>query len=54
MMECGSKVAVTASRPIRLNAFSVRRWHTPTYAWNAGLVLGLGGGSRNEMGMTKT
>ena len=39
---------------LRLNAFSVRRWHTPVYAWSAGLVLGLGGGSRTEAGMTKT
>jgi hypothetical protein len=40
--------------PLRLNAFSIRRWHTPTYAWSAGLVLGLGGGSRYDMGSTKT
>jgi hypothetical protein len=40
--------------PLRLNAFSVRRWHTPTYAWNAGLVLGIGGGSRSQMGMTRS
>jgi hypothetical protein len=40
--------------PLRLNALSVRRWHTPTYAWTAGLVLGLGGGSRNQAGMTRS
>jgi len=44
----------TADCPLRLNAFSVRRWHTPTYAWSAGLVLGFGGGSRNDMGVTRT
>jgi hypothetical protein len=40
--------------PLRLNAFSLRRWHSPTYAWNAGLVLGIGGGSRSQMGMTRS
>src|SRR4051794_37024009 len=40
--------------PLRFNAFSVRRWHTPTYAWSAGLVLGIGGGSRYDMGSTKS
>jgi hypothetical protein len=40
--------------PLRLNAFSVRRWHTSTYAWTAGLVLGLGGGSRSDMNVTRT
>jgi hypothetical protein len=43
----------TADCPLRLNAFSVRRWSTATYAWTAGLVLGVGGGSRNDMGMTR-
>jgi hypothetical protein len=40
--------------PIRINALSLRRWHTPTYAWSAGLALGVGGGSRSELGVKKT
>jgi hypothetical protein len=50
----GNDPSCGADCPLRLNAFSVRRWHTPVYAWSAGLVLGLGGGSRTEAGMTKT
>jgi hypothetical protein len=40
--------------PIQINALSLRRWQTPTYAWSAGLALGLGGGSRSELGVKKT
>jgi hypothetical protein len=40
--------------PLHINAFSVRRWATPVYAWSAGLALGLGGGSRSDAGTIKT
>jgi hypothetical protein len=41
-LECG-----TCTVP--LNAFSVRRWSHARYAWSAGLVFGMGGGSRKVM-----
>jgi hypothetical protein len=40
--------------PINLNAFSLRQWRTTRYAWHAGLVFGLGGGSRNDGGTIKS
>jgi hypothetical protein len=40
--------------PIPLNSLGVRRWHTSTYAWSAGLALGFGGGSRSDMGTVKS
>ena len=40
---------------VDLNALSVRRWNTQSYAWNLGLALGLGGGSSREAdGSTKS
>jgi hypothetical protein len=39
--------------PIHLNALSVRRWQNQHYAWTAGLVLGLGSGSRYDTGATR-
>ena len=40
--------------PFDLNALSVRRWSNPNYAWNAGLIAGVGGGSSRIMGDTRT
>jgi hypothetical protein len=40
--------------PIPLNSFGVRRWHTSTYAWSAGLALAFGGGSRADSGAIKS
>lgn len=40
--------------PVDLDAFGVRRWSSPKYAWSAGLALAVGGGSRREGGEAKT
>jgi hypothetical protein len=50
----GNDPSCAADCPIRLNAFSLRRWQTPRYAWSAGLVLGFGSGSRYDGGTTKS
>ena len=44
----GNDLSCGNNCPIRLNAISVRKWSTNSYAWSAGLALGAGGGSRYE------
>jgi hypothetical protein len=39
---------------VDLNALSVRRWVSPSYAWSLGLALGAGGGSSRMNGDTKS
>jgi hypothetical protein len=50
----GNDPSCGADCPLRLNAFSVRRWQNPHYAWSAGLILGFGSGSRYDAGVTKS
>jgi hypothetical protein len=42
----GNDLGCGSNCPIPLHAIEVRRWRTPRYAWNAGLALATGGGSR--------
>jgi hypothetical protein len=39
---------------VDLNALTVRRWSTQSYAWNLGLAVGMGGGSSRMDGTTKS
>jgi hypothetical protein len=42
----GNDLTCGGDCPIALNSLGVRKWQTQRYAWNAGLALGVGGGSR--------
>jgi hypothetical protein len=44
----GNDLSCDAACKIALNSFGVRHWATSRYAWNAGLALGVGGGSRYD------
>lgn len=50
----GNDATCGTNCPISLNSFGVRRWVSPNYAWSAGLVFGVGGGSRSDGGTIKT
>src|SRR5262245_17097782 len=50
----GQDMGCAAPCEVPMNAFSVRKWTSPHYAWSAGLALGLGGGSSKVGGKTGT
>jgi hypothetical protein len=52
----GNDLRCSPNCPILLNALEVRKWRTSRYAWNAGLALASGGGSRysTEQGSTQS
>jgi hypothetical protein len=39
---------------VDLNALSLRRWSSPSYAWSLGLALGAGGGSSRQLGVSRS